>query len=89
MSSKKAPSGTQRRLLLLTDGHLNCGIVEPVQVERIVASGLEKDTVRTSCLGFGDNYSEDILRQLAKASGGRFPRCRLAREVARDFQGRT
>jgi Ca-activated chloride channel family protein len=69
---KKAPSGTQRRLLLLTDGHLNCGIIEPTQVERIVASGLEKDRVRTSCLGFGDNYSEDILRQLAKASGGDF-----------------
>src|SRR5208283_1368364 len=33
---------------------------------------LEKDTVRTSCLGFGSNYSEDILRQLAKASGGDF-----------------
>ena len=69
---KKAPSGTQRRLLLLTDGHLNAGIIEPGQVERIVASGLEKDTVRTSCLGFGDNYSEDILRQLAKSSGGDF-----------------
>ena len=69
---KKAPSGTQRRLLLLTDGHLNVGIIDPAQVERIVASGLEKDTVRTSSLGFGDNYSEDILRQLAKASGGDF-----------------
>jgi len=69
---KKAPSGTQRRLLLLTDGHLNAGIVDPVQVGRIVASGLEKDTVRTSTLGFGDGYSEDILRQVAKASGGDF-----------------
>jgi Ca-activated chloride channel homolog len=69
---KKAPSGTQRRLLLLTDGHLNAGIVDPGQVERIVASGLEKDMVRTSCLGFGSNYSEDVLRQLAKASGGDF-----------------
>jgi Ca-activated chloride channel family protein len=69
---KKAPAGTQRRLLLLTDGHLNAGIVEPAQVERIVAGGLEKDGVRTSCLGFSDNYAEDILRQLAKTSGGDF-----------------
>ena len=69
---KKAPSGTQRRLLLLSDGHLNKGIVDPVQVKRIVASGLERDTVRTSSLGFGDSYSEDVLRQLAKASGGNF-----------------
>ena len=69
---KKAPSGTQRRLLLLTDGHLNAGITDPAQVGQIVASGLEMDRVRTSCLGFGSNYSEDILRQLAKASGGDF-----------------
>ena len=69
---KKTPAGIQRRLLLLTDGHLNVGIIEPAQVERIVTTGLEKDGVRTSCLGFGDGYSEDILRQLSKASGGDF-----------------
>ncbi len=30
------------------------------------------DRVRTTCLGFGDNYVEDLLRQLAKCSGGDF-----------------
>jgi Ca-activated chloride channel family protein len=69
---KKATLGIQRRLLLLTDGNLNEGITDPTQVGQIVASGLENDKVRTSCLGFGDSYSEDILRQLAKASGGDF-----------------
>ncbi len=28
--------------------------------------------MRTTCLGFGDNYAEDLLRQLAKCSGGEF-----------------
>ena len=78
---KKAPSGTQRRLLLLTDGHLNCGIIEPTQVERIVASGLEKDRVRTSCLGFGDNYSEDILRPFGRSNGRQIQPKGLADEI--------
>ena len=69
---KKAPQDVPRRVLLLTDGQLNVGIVEPAQVERIVTGGLETDRVRTTCLGFGDNYAEDLLRQLAKCSGGEF-----------------
>jgi Ca-activated chloride channel family protein len=69
---KKAPKGVSRRLLLLTDGHLNHGITDHSQVERIVASGLEMDQVRTACLGFGDSYEETLLRQLSKVSGGEF-----------------
>jgi Ca-activated chloride channel homolog len=69
---KKAPPEISRRILLLTDGHLNAGIVDPVQVERIITGGLEADRVRTTCLGFGDEYLEDLLRQLAKVSGGDF-----------------
>jgi Ca-activated chloride channel family protein len=69
---KKAPKDVPRRVLLLTDGYLNVGITAPPQVERIVAAGLETDRVRTTCLGLGDNYVEDLLRQLAKCSGGDF-----------------
>lgn len=66
----KAPADVPRKLLLLTDGHLNEGIVEPAQVRQIVASGLEKERIRTSCLGFGDGYNEDLLDQLSKAASG-------------------
>jgi Ca-activated chloride channel family protein len=69
---KKAVKDVPRRVLLLTDGQLNVGIIEPTQVERVVTGGLETDRVRTTCLGFGDNYVEDLLRQLAKCSGGEF-----------------
>ena len=69
---KKAPDEVPRRLILLTDGQLNSGITDPLQVERIVSAGLEMDRVRTTCLGFGDSYAEKILRQLAKCSGGDF-----------------
>jgi Ca-activated chloride channel family protein len=66
----KAPADVPRKLLLLTDGHLNQGIVEPAQVRQIVGSGLEKERIRTSCLGFGDGYNEDLLDELSKAASG-------------------
>ncbi len=66
----KAPADLPRKLLVLTDGHLNAGIIEPAQVRQIVGSGLEKERIRTSCLGFGNGYNEDLLDELAKASSG-------------------
>ncbi len=67
---RAAPEGFPRKLLLLSDGHLNTGIVESQQIRGIVASGLEKDAVRTSCLGFSDGYNEDLLEAMAGAAGG-------------------
>jgi Ca-activated chloride channel family protein len=69
---KKAPEGCSRRLLLLSDGQLNNGIVEPEAVRHIVASGLEKHRIRTSCLGFGDGYNEDLMTVLAQVTSGQF-----------------
>ncbi len=69
---RKAAPGTTRRLLLLSDGQLNAGIVEPPAVRQVVGAGLEQDAVRTSCLGFGDNYNEDLLAELARATNGQF-----------------
>jgi Ca-activated chloride channel family protein len=69
---RKAPEGVIRRAMLLSDGHLNVGIVEPAQVRQIVSSGLEQEQVRTSCLGFGDHYNEDLMSDLATATGGQF-----------------
>jgi len=69
---RKADAGTTRRLLMLSDGHLNHGIVEPPAVRQVVVAGLEQDSVRTSCLGFGDNYNEDLMAELARATNGQF-----------------
>jgi Ca-activated chloride channel family protein len=69
---REAPSGTRRRLLLLSDGKLNAGITAPDAVRQIVAAGLEKDAIRTSCLGFGDSYDQDLLVALAHATQGEF-----------------
>lgn len=66
------PAGTLRRQLLLTDGQLNVGIIEPPRVRQVVTDGLERDGIRTSTLGFGDQYDEDLLGDLARATGGSF-----------------
>jgi Ca-activated chloride channel family protein len=69
---KKASPDTSRRLLLLSDGLLNVGIIDPAQVRQIVTEGLESDSIRTSSLGFGDNYDERLLADLATATNGQF-----------------
>jgi len=48
------------------------GIVEPEAVKRIVGAGLESHCIRTSCLGFGDDYYEDLMTALAQATTGQF-----------------
>lgn len=69
---KKAGAGITRRLLLLSDGLLNCGVTEPDQVSSVVCSGLEMDKIRTSTLGFGEGYDEDLLSDLANRTSGQF-----------------
>jgi Ca-activated chloride channel homolog len=62
----KAPEEWPRKVLLLTDGQTNIGITEPAQIRQIIGQGWEQAHVRTSCLGFGDGYNEDLLNNLAK-----------------------
>lgn len=67
-----APEGTLRRQLLLTDGLVNAGIIDPIRVKQVVVDGLERDNIRTTTLGLGDQYQEDLLSDLAEATGGAF-----------------
>lgn len=69
---KQAPKEMPKKILLLSDGMLNVGITDPGQVKQIVARGLEEHGIRTSCLGFGPDYLEDVLVALADATGGKF-----------------
>ncbi len=69
---RAAPPEAGRRLLLLSDGHLNEGIIEPDAVQSIVLAGLQADRIRTACLGFGDSYNEDLLAQLSRTTHGEF-----------------
>ncbi len=68
----RSVGGATRRLLMLSDGQLNHGVVEPLAVRQIVAAGLETQSIRTSCLGFGESYNEDLMTSLAQVTNGQF-----------------
>ena len=66
----KVGAECDKKILVLTDGHLNQGIVEPDTVEALTRSGFGKDGIRTSCLGFGDSYNEEILLAMSGVGHG-------------------
>jgi Ca-activated chloride channel family protein len=59
-------------MLLLTDGMANRGVTDHRELITLVGDGLRNDGIRTSCLGFGDHYQEDLLSDMATHSTGNF-----------------
>ena len=68
----KAEPGIPRRMLLLSDGLVNRGVMHPEVLLSYAGGGLEQKEIRTSCLGFGDHYNEDLMTGMANASSGNF-----------------
>ena len=61
--------GGVNRLVLLTDGHANVGIVHPGKLTGLCRQGL-KAGVSTTTIGFGEGFDEDLLKAMADAGGG-------------------
>ncbi|MCI0342668.1 MAG: VWA domain-containing protein [Planctomycetales bacterium] len=59
------------RVLLMTDGLANRGIVETPDLVKI-ATKKRKKGVSTSTFGFGEGFAEDLLISIARAAGGSF-----------------
>ena len=58
-----------RRVLLLTDGQANVGIVDAAQLAAL-AGQTAGQGVTTTTIGFGDHFDEDLLRAMADAGRG-------------------
>lgn len=58
-----------RRIVLLTDGHANVGIVDPSDLCGFV-SGARAKNITTSTIGFDDGFDEVLLSSLADAGAG-------------------
>ncbi len=69
---RKAEKGMLRRMLLLSDGMANQGTTRHEDLVKLAGDGLREDEVCTTCLGFGDHYNEDLLRDMASHATGNF-----------------
>ena len=59
------------RVLLLTDGQANAGVTDSDALVQMGRRALERG-IRTTCLGFGADFNEDLLTAIAEESGGNF-----------------
>jgi Ca-activated chloride channel family protein len=59
------------RVLLLTDGQANMGVTDPKALVKTAQQKAEQGVI-TTALGFGSNFNEDLLIDMAKAAGGNF-----------------
>jgi Ca-activated chloride channel family protein len=71
VASKASPDYINR-ILLMTDGMANEGIVDPGKLAAIGASAKKEHDITTTTLGFGAGFQEDLLTGIAKNSGGNF-----------------
>lgn len=60
-----------KRAILLTDGNPTQGITDPIDLIQI-ASDHYKKGISTTVIGFGDDFNEILLKDIADAGGGNF-----------------
>lgn len=60
-----------RRVILLTDGMANTGVVATPELIKIAEDHYKRKT-STTTIGFGRDFSESLLREISQAGGGNF-----------------
>ena len=61
--------GGINRVILLTDGQANVGLIDPDQLIGLSRTGTQKG-ISTTTIGFGHGYDEDLLKAMADAGQG-------------------
>jgi Ca-activated chloride channel family protein len=74
------------RVVLLTDGQANVGIVEPHKLLGLARDGAGR-RVSTTCIGFGPGFNEDLLEPMAREGGGNYWYVESADQMAGIFEG--
>lgn len=64
--------GYINRVLLLTDGLANEGIIDPARLKAIVQKKLRSDGIAISTFGLGAGYNEDLLTGMAEVGGANY-----------------
>ncbi len=82
---KSLVEGTNR-VVLLTDGQANAGVVDPAKLVGLAKSGAAR-RVSTTCIGFGAHFNEDLLEPMAAAGAGNYWYVESYDQMAAIFQG--
>jgi Ca-activated chloride channel family protein len=67
--AQRGGQGDGATLVLLSDGHANCGVTDHSQLERF-AAGAQRERITTSTIGVGLGYDEDLLAAISRGGGG-------------------
>lgn len=59
------------RVILMTDGLANRGVTDPERL-KLMGSQQYQNGISTTTMGLGDDFNEDLLVEIADASGGAF-----------------
>jgi len=70
LSHGAVSAGTNRAVLLFTDGIANNGIREPTAIVAAAQGAMEAAPCTIFTFGFGSDHTEDLLRSLAESTNG-------------------
>ncbi len=59
------------RVILMSDGLANQGIVNPVEIRNLVRE-TKAQNIRISTMGLGSDFNEDLMKMIAENSGGNY-----------------
>ncbi len=70
--AKRAMGGERvNRVVLLSDGQANVGVVDPTQIARAASSAADSG-VRVTTIGLGLDYNEDLMEAIAENGRGQY-----------------
>jgi len=78
--------GRVNRLILLSDGNANEGLLTVPEFARLASTAAERG-VRISTVGLGDSYNEDLMQAVAEHGRGRYYYAQDATALAAVFAG--
>ena len=67
--ASKSPETVESRVILLSDGHANRGVIDPSSFAKTAATATEH-LIKTSTIGIGESYDEKILDRMAQGGDG-------------------
>jgi hypothetical protein len=77
---KSTSDGTVRRIFLFSDGCVNVGVTDPLQIRRKVAVWAAQG-ITTSTFGIGTDFDESLMRGIAESGTGRYKFLATARDI--------